>query len=228
MNRSIAIVFVFFALASSMQAANDTPKIFAQISSLGGKLNNVTRSKKEPKEQAQEVDFEKLKVEPIGGKPGEEIKQYMQREALKMKKINGAIVSTMRNGEILKVSIPSEQLFLPNETTLIQTQAETTLGPILVLMRHKKTDLVITGHSDNTGSQKYTQRISQERADAVDKWLQKKGIEQNHLSVHAYGDQQPLFENDSMENRARNRRVTFYFIPNQEMLKAAKRKKLNK
>lgn len=179
------------------------------------------------KDSTQEKTFEDEKNTPIGGKPGEEIKTFMLSQAHKMKKINGATVSTMRNGEILKVALPSSFLFQPNDTSLV-SKPEPVLGPVLVLMREGMTNLVITGHSDNTGSPRYLENLTEKRAAAVYKWYLNNGISEKYMSFFGYGDTQPLFENDSMQNRNANRRITLYLIPNEEMLKKAKRKKLNK
>ena len=151
----------------------------------------------------------------------------MLKQAHKMTSINGATVSTMRNGEVLKVAIPASLLFLPNDTTLI-SKPETALGPVLVLMREGMTDLVITGHSDNTGSAAYLENLTAKRAQAVFDWYAGNGIANKYMSFYAYGDSQPLYDNDSMENRSANRRITLYIIPNEEMIKKAKRGKLNK
>ncbi|MGL4292868.1 MAG: OmpA family protein [Bacteroidales bacterium] len=172
-------------------------------------------------------DFESEKGEVIGGKTGEEIKSYMLKQAQKFKTIKGATVSTIRNGEVLKVSIPVSLLFLPNDSILLNN-VQNSLGPVLTFMRRDLTRLLLTSHSDNTGSKAYITKMVTLRANAVNKWLLEQGLNSKNISTYLFDDEKPLFNNDSMENRNQNRRITFYFVPNDEMIKQAKRKRLNK
>ena len=174
-----------------------------------------------------ESDFEALKGEAIEGKAGEDIKKYNLKQTRKFKDINGALVSTIRNGEILKVSLPANLLFNPNESVL-NRDAQQSLLPVKFVVQTGYYDMIITSHTDNTGSSKYLRNISEQRADAVYNWFITNGIAKNKLNVFSYTDEQPLYDNDSMQNRLRNRRITLYFIPNKEMVKKAKRQKLNK
>lgn len=171
--------------------------------------------------------FEEEKGEVIGGKPGEEIKTFMLKQAQKFKSIKGAVVSTIRNGEIVKISLPASSLFLPNDTILM-SNAEMNLRPVLTFMRRDLTKLLIVGHSDNTGRKTYTQMMAQKRAFAVEEWFRHNGVTDKEMATYSFGAEQPLYTNDSMENRTKNRRVTLYLVPNQEMIKQAKRKRLNK
>ncbi|MEG1616485.1 MAG: OmpA family protein [Bacteroidales bacterium] len=218
MKKSISGIFICFALLSF------SSPLFSEETV--GK-NTWTLKMRQKNESIPQKSFEEEKGEVIGGKSGEEIKKFMLVEAKKLKNINGAIVSTIRNGEVLKVSIPSSVIFPPNETTLLPNP-ELALGPILTFMRQGLTTMLVTGHSDNTGSETYLQRISQGRAQGVFEWYKTQGIPESNMKIYAFGASQPLFTNDSMENRAKNRRVTIYLIPNDEMVKKAKRKKLNK
>lgn len=69
----------------------------------------------------------------------------------------------------------------------------------------------IQGHTDDVGDPKSNQSLSEQRAFAVRDWLQKKAptlFPANRISVEAFGQSQPLVPNTSVENRAKNRRVT--------------------
>lgn len=68
--------------------------------------------------------------------------------------------------------------------------------------------LTITGHTDNIGGHKYNLELSQRRADAVKKALvERYHIDPNRLSTSGDGDSAPIDTNDTLEGRARNRRV---------------------
>ncbi|HEY1676927.1 MAG TPA: OmpA family protein [Candidatus Sulfotelmatobacter sp.] len=68
--------------------------------------------------------------------------------------------------------------------------------------------LTITGHTDNIGGHKYNQELSQRRSAAVKKALvERYRVDPNRLSTSGAGDSDPIDTNDTLEGRARNRRV---------------------
>ncbi|MFZ5971920.1 MAG: PorP/SprF family type IX secretion system membrane protein [Bacteroidota bacterium] len=71
----------------------------------------------------------------------------------------------------------------------------------------------IEGHTDNIGSDKFNQRLSLKRAEAVKHLLLKKGIEAERLTTEGKGLHHPLNDNLTEEDRAKNRRVeiTLYY-----------------
>ncbi len=71
----------------------------------------------------------------------------------------------------------------------------------------------IEGHTDNIGSDKFNQRLSLKRAEAVKHLLLKKGIAEERLSTEGKGLHYPLNDNLTEEDRAKNRRVeiTLYY-----------------
>jgi outer membrane protein OmpA-like peptidoglycan-associated protein len=65
----------------------------------------------------------------------------------------------------------------------------------------------VQGHTDDTGSPLYNERLSQSRAQAVVDALIRLGVDPLRLSAKGYGQDKPLLPNSSEPNRARNRRV---------------------
>lgn len=71
------------------------------------------------------------------------------------------------------------------------------------------TKLRIEGHTDDKGALDHNQKLSQERADSVSKWLQTKGIESARLTTIGFGPTKPLVANDNEQHREQNRRTEF-------------------
>ena len=65
----------------------------------------------------------------------------------------------------------------------------------------------VQGHTDNTGSAVYNQRLSQGRAQAVVDSLVRLGVASDRLVAKGYGADKPLVPNTTDGNRAKNRRV---------------------
>ena len=68
--------------------------------------------------------------------------------------------------------------------------------------------LTVTGHTDNIGGHKYNQELSQRRSASVKKTLvERYHADPSRLSTSGAGDYAPIDTNDTLEGRARNRRV---------------------
>lgn len=71
------------------------------------------------------------------------------------------------------------------------------------------TSLTIEGHTDTTGEPAANQPLSEERALAVKKYLESKGVDPTRLESRGFGSSQPVDTNDTEAGRAKNRRVEF-------------------
>jgi outer membrane protein OmpA-like peptidoglycan-associated protein len=68
--------------------------------------------------------------------------------------------------------------------------------------------VVVEGHTDSIGSDAYNKTLSQERADAVKKYMvEKNGINANRIKAIGFGEERPIASNDTEEGRSQNRRV---------------------
>ncbi|PJJ96260.1 cell envelope biogenesis protein OmpA [Lysobacteraceae bacterium NML03-0222] len=67
----------------------------------------------------------------------------------------------------------------------------------------------IIGHTDSVGDRASNLRLSQDRADAVKKYMIEKNIPANNMTTVGRGSDEPVASNDSAEGRARNRRIEF-------------------
>ncbi len=67
--------------------------------------------------------------------------------------------------------------------------------------------LLISGHTDSTGSAEANQALSRMRAESVAAYLIEVGLEADRLSTVGGGESRPLADNDTPEGRSRNRRI---------------------
>lgn len=73
----------------------------------------------------------------------------------------------------------------------------------------KNTAIRIEGHTDSVGDPRYNLRLSRKRAEAVNDYLAKNGIQINRLSFTGKGDAEPIADNKDEAGRRQNRRVDF-------------------
>ncbi|MEY4811788.1 MAG: hypothetical protein RLZZ462_661 [Bacteroidota bacterium] len=78
---------------------------------------------------------------------------------------------------------------------------------VQIMTQYPDTKLLITGHTDNTGSSKINDPLSLSRAKKVQSYLVKKGLAINRTSIIGLADKQPLASNETNKGRAQNRRV---------------------
>ena len=177
-----------------------------------------------------EMTKEELLFSLALGKQAPLIKKFQEKEATRLlnnnynPKKNGCNIETMRSGEVIIITIPTDLLFLPNERTLID-DCNNLLSPI---QRYLKTPdfyrVLLVMHTDDTGSETYTDELSLDRVDAVFDWFETHNTNTTYLFPTASGASEPLFgtKNNTVKNRAKNRRLEIYLIPGEEMLRQAK------
>lgn len=68
-------------------------------------------------------------------------------------------------------------------------------------------NVLIEGHTDNTGAPAYNLELSQQRADAVASFLISQGVSPTRITTRGYGQAYPVAPNTTTAGRQQNRRV---------------------
>lgn len=135
-------------------------------------------------------------------------------------------VEVMRDGEVIVVTIPASVLFEPNDTMLTQL-GQTQLKPFLRMIKNPGFyKLLLVMHSDNTGSPEYTLNLTRQRVNTIFDWFEENGSV-DYVVPYALGETDPIVDNNSIENRKRNRRLEIYLVPEKTMIQQAKKGKIN-
>ena len=125
------------------------------------------------------------------------------------------VADTCESARGLILNLP-DILFDVNKATL-KTELKTAIaklaGILLIMPEHR---VRIEGHTDSTGSEEYTLKLSTERAQSVLGFLAEEGIDDSRLKAVGYGLTRPIAENDTREGRQKNRRVEI-IISDQEI-----------
>ena len=75
------------------------------------------------------------------------------------------------------------------------------------LKKNPTRNLLIEGHTDNTGPEDFNQKLSQQRAEAVRDQLVSRGVPADRITTKGYGPKYPVVANDTPSGRQQNRRV---------------------
>ena len=75
------------------------------------------------------------------------------------------------------------------------------------LTENPERSAIIEGHTDSVGAEAFNQRLSEQRAQAVQNALIERGIASARLSAMGFGPSKPVVGNDTAAGRQQNRRV---------------------
>ena len=160
----------------------------------------------------------------VGATAGALIGRKMDKAAAAAKEVEGAQVETVDvNGlPAVKVTFESGILFGFNSSTL-SDEAKVALTEFAeVLKANSDADVAILGHTDNVGTEKANQSVSEKRAKAVADFLTAQAVPATQIKdVLGMSYNQPVASNDTEEGKAQNRRVEVYMYASQAMIDAA-------
>lgn len=156
----------------------------------------------------------------VGGTAGAFIGHNMDKQAAEIKQtVPGATVT--REGEGIIVKFDSGILFDVDKTD-IKPAAQTNLKNLAAsLQENGQTNILIIGHTDNTGTGAYNVDLSVHRAASVKGYLVDNGIKKSRLNIDGRGETEPIADNTTSNGRAQNRRVEIVIMANDQMKKQA-------
>ena len=143
----------------------------------------------------------------IGAAVGASVGAYLDTQEQRFARIHGTSVERADHDTLL-LRFDSDVLFTRNSdrptAQSLSTLAE--VGDLLV--RYKRTAVVVQGHTDSTGSEAYNQDLSERRAIAVQDLLIDRGVNPDRVMAIGHGELYPIAGNGFEDGRRRNRRVT--------------------
>ena len=150
-----------------------------------------------------------------GGAVGGGVGYYLDVQAAELR---AELVST---GVQVVEESDSIRLIMPGNITFKTDSADinSSFYPVLnsvakVLKKYSNSTVLVSGHTDSTGSAEYNLNLSRERAASVASYLQGQGIKASRFEVMGLGSSNPIASNATSAGRTQNRRVEIKIIPN--------------
>lgn len=157
----------------------------------------------------------------VGGAAGAAIGRYMDKQAEELQRdLKNAKVE--RVGEGIKITFDSGILFDIDSDQLKSVAKNNITDLSKTLNKYKDTNVLIEGHTDNTGSEDHNQTLSIKRASSVSRYITAQGVEAHRISEKGYGLSQPVADNSTESGRRLNRRVEIAIWANEKLKRAAK------
>ena len=98
--------------------------------------------------------------------------------------------------------------FFPNDATIVESWLPQIDTIASYLTENERKGVLLTGYSDNQGTEAYCIGLSRQRATEIKKALMMRGIENDRIEVEAQGDADPIGDNTTREGRIANNRVS--------------------
>ena len=169
----------------------------------------------------QQADAEAMRVKQQTDAAAEtqRVKESTDAEARRVKEVADAEarrLAEQKSRDTLIVLIKGKTVVLRgvnfdfNKATLTRDSEIILWRTYNAMVANPNVRVVITGHTDNVGGQKFNQDLSLKRAQTVKNWLVKKGIKSNRMRTVGRGLNEPVASNETEEGRAENRRMEFF------------------
>lgn len=151
----------------------------------------------------------------IGASVGGVIGQQLDKQAQDLRRdIPNQDIQIENTGSELRVTMPQDLLFDIDSSSVrgdLQSDLRALAGN---LQAYPDTTVIITGHTDDTGSADYNYNLSERRASAVGNVLTDAGVGFDRVRTFGRGEDQPIASNATDAGRAQNRRVEIVIRPN--------------
>ncbi len=150
----------------------------------------------------------------IGALAGGLAGNYMDRQEAKLRaQLQGTGVSVTRVGDQVILNMPGNVTFATGSANISADFYAVLDSVALVINEFEQTYVDIIGHTDSTGSLELNQRLSQERAYSVSRYLESQQVLPQRLVTSGMGPNSPIATNDTAEGRSLNRRVEIILSP---------------
>ena len=146
----------------------------------------------------------------LGGLAGWQIGEYMDRQEAELQDALAytEAASVRRDQDVLTTTFKGD-LFFDFDSAMIKPGAYDEIDrTATVLNRYPQTTILVSGHTDRSGSETYNQQLSERRAQAVRDALVNRGVDPRRLRVVGYGESRPI-----SSDPAANRRVELRIVP---------------
>lgn len=223
MNRKLAVISlsvatsaIMFGSCATVQNASNSTKGAVIGTTAGAGLGALIGGK------AGNTAVGALAGAAIGGVAGTLIGKKMDKQAKEIENtVAGAQVEQV--GEGILVKFDSGILFDTGKATLKPTAKENIAKLVATLNKESGTEILVLGHTDNTGSLAVNEKLSLERANAVRAYAISQGLSGGRIETEGKNYAEPIASNDTAAGRAENRRVEIVIVAGKKMQEEAKK-----
>jgi outer membrane protein OmpA-like peptidoglycan-associated protein len=152
-----------------------------------------------------------------GGAIGRTVGSNMdkQEEAMRQQLAAVEAANIQRNADMLAVTFKADALFDVDSAALKAGSIDEIQRVSTVLNQYPQTSIIVSGHTDSTGSEDHNLTLSERRANSVKNALAGQGVSLSRITTIGYGQATPIADNTTEAGRQLNRRVIITIKPQQ-------------
>ncbi len=200
-------------LAASVALAGCAKKSFVQreVGEVNKKVDAVSA---EVEKTQQRVQQNEVRIDAVDKSAQSGISEAKGSAAAAMTKAQEA-EKAAKGKLIYTVTLSNDKVRFPVNKAEISDEAKAMIDEAVapLVQANRGVFFEIEGHTDNTGDAAYNFKLGEERAMAVRDYIAKKhGIALSRLNVISYGEEKPVADNKTRDERAQNRRVVIRIL----------------
>ena len=142
----------------------------------------------------------------VGALAGGSVGLYLDKQAKELEKV----AETKRTENGILVNMKNDILFEVDSSDLKAEAVAQLVQVGDIVAKYSDDRVLIEGHTDSTGSDRYNEQLSLRRANAVKTVLVSRGVQEGQITVSGLGKSRPIADNATAEGRAKNRRVELH------------------
>ena len=200
-------------LAASMAVAGCAKKSYVQreVGEVNKKVDAVAA---EVEKTQQRVQQNEVRIDAVDKSAQSGIGEAKGSAAAAMTKAQQAEVAA-KGKLIYTVTLSNDKVRFPVNKAEISDEAKAMIDEAVapLVKANRGVYFEIEGHTDSTGDAAYNFRLGEERAMAVRDYIAKThAVALSRLNVISYGEDKPVAENKTKDERAQNRRVVIRIL----------------
>jgi outer membrane protein OmpA-like peptidoglycan-associated protein len=200
-------------LAASVALAGCAKKSYVQreVSEVNKKVDAVSS---EVEKTQQRVQQNEVRIDSVDKSAQSGISEAKGSAQAAMSKAQDA-EKAAKGKLIYTVTLSNDKVRFPVNKAEISDEAKAMIDEAVapLVQANRGVYFEIEGHTDSTGEAAYNMKLGEERAMAVRDYIAKKhGIALSRLNVISYGEEKPVTDNKTREDRAQNRRVVIRIL----------------
>jgi peptidoglycan-associated lipoprotein len=200
-------------LAASVALAGCAKKSFVQreVGEVNKKVDAVSA---EVEKTQQRVQQNEVRIDAVDKSAQSGISEAKGSAGAAMTKAQEA-EKAAKGKLIYTVTLSNDKVRFPVNKAEISDEAKAMIDEAVapLVQANRGVFFEIEGHTDSTGDAAYNFKLGEERAMAVRDYIAKKhGIALSRLNVISYGEEKPVADNKTRDERAQNRRVVIRIL----------------
>ncbi|NOZ34971.1 MAG: OmpA family protein [Chlorobi bacterium] len=218
------------SLSDALKEYNKKQRILKETEErLNKKGELIDKLTKEQKLKSEQIDSLRLSLE-------KKQKRLLQLESMinknkaevnKLKNIINDALKSFDNSELnvylkdgkVYVAMEEKLLFKTGSSSIDKRGKEAIIKLGKILEKNTNTEILIEGHTDNVGPDKYNWKLSTERAlSVVDILTQNTGISPSRITASGRGMHKPVASNKTDAGKQKNRRIEIILVPKLDSL----------